>query len=168
MKEGWKDHPLSHMKASNDCLKLIEYFEGMRLEAYRCPAGIWTIGIGSTRYVDGSHVKKGDKLTLEQARTLFRDTLRLYESSVRNSIQGIVTQNQYDAMVSLCYNIGPGNFHASSLRKAVNKNPSDPGIPALFEMWVYASGEVLPGLVRRRKSEAYLYTTSELKYDFET
>ena len=168
MKEAWTKHPLSHMKASNDCLKLIEHFEGMRLEAYRCPAGIWTIGIGSTRYADGSQVKEGDKLTLKQARVLFRVTLVLYEASVRNSIQALITQNQFDAMVSLCYNIGPGNFHASSLRKAVNKNPSDPGIPALFDMWIYASGKVLPGLVRRRKSEAYLYTMSKLKYDFET
>lgn len=145
------------MKTSKEGMKLIEQFEGMRTKAYLCSAKVPTIGIGSTLYEDGKKVKIGDTITLERAYSLFSITLKKYEDSVSNNVKSVLNQNQYDALVSLCYNIGPGNFKSSTVLKLVNKNPNDPAITEAFSRWNKAAGVVVKGLVTRRTKEAEYY-----------
>ena len=154
------------MTAGVNCLKLIHHFEGCKLIAYKCPADVWTIGYGSTRYADGLQVKEGDEITQQQTDVLLMDTLRTYEAAVNRDVKVPLLNHQFDALVSFCYNIGVGNFHNSSLLKIVNVHQFDTEIPELFMRWKYAKGEILMGLVRRRNAEAYLYMTGSLKFNF--
>ena len=110
------------MKLSEQGIKLIKDFEGLRLTAYRDVAGVWTIGYGSIRYHDGKPVKPGDKLADEtQASALFSNTLGQYEDAVNSYIQPPLTQNQFDALVSLAYNEGTYALKASTLLKKLNE-----------------------------------------------
>ena len=105
------------MKISERGLNLIKEFEGCKLAAYQCPAGIWTIGIGSTHYGDGTPVTKNRTLPTEKAAiALLAATIGQYEKAVH--AMGVeLTQNEFDALVCLCYNIGAGNFASSTLVK---------------------------------------------------
>ena len=137
--------------------KLIQQFEGLRLKAYKDSAGIWTIGYGNTTYLDGSKVKKGDEITREQAELMFKQTANKFALDVAKLIDVCLTQNQFNALVSLAYNIGIGAFKGSTLLKKVNANPNDESISAEFKRWNRAGGKVLYGLTRRRNEEADLY-----------
>ena len=144
------------MKVSQAGLGLIAKYEGIRLKAYKCSAGVLTIGIGSTRYEDGSPVQAGDVLPSEAAAyKLFANTLGQYERAV-SKLSGL-SQNQFDALVSLCYNIGVGAFGKSTVFKRVANNPADPTIREAFLMWNKVSGKVVQGLTNRRKAEADHY-----------
>lgn len=149
------------MKSSVNLVKLVETFEGLKLTAYLCPANVWTIGLGSTFYPNGQKVKQGDVLTKEQAYQLFKDTLGKYESAVTRNVTSALNQNQFDALVDFCYNLGDGNFKASTLLKKINANPTDPSIRAEFLRWNKAGGTVLNGLTKRRTAEADLYGRGE-------
>lgn len=130
---------------------LIKSFEGLKLTAYLCPAKIWTIGYGST----GPHVKQGMVITEAQAEELFRKDLERFEASVARTVPN-ATQNQFDAMVSLAFNIGVAGFEKSTVaRKAAAGDHS--GAAAAFALWNKAGGKVLAGLTRRREAEANLY-----------
>lgn len=145
------------MRISDDGVEFIAKFEGLRLAAYKCSAGVWTVGLGSTRYEDGSPVKAGDVLESEAAAySLFKNTVGKYEEAV-NLLNAKLTQNQFDALVSLVYNIGAGAFAKSTVAKRVRANPNDPLIRTAIQMWSKAGGRVLAGLVRRRNAEADLY-----------
>ena len=134
-------------------LALIKQFEGCRLEAYRCSAGRWTIGYGHT---DG--VKKGMKITQQQAELIFQNDIALFSKSVSNVIGSVnLNQNQYDALVSFAYNCGIGNLKKSTLLKRIKENPNDERIGYEFSRWAYSNGRYLAGLARRRKAEAELY-----------
>lgn len=150
------------MRASQKLTALVEKFEGLKLKAYLCPANVWTIGLGSTRYADGSPVKQGDTITKQGAYDLFLATLKQYEDGVRNNVTSIINQNQFDALVDFCYNLGVGNFKASTLLKRVNANPKDPDIGNQFMKWNKAGGKVLNGLTKRRKAEVDLYFESTI------
>lgn len=139
------------MVTSDTGIKFIKKHEGLCLEAYLCPAGVWTIGYGHT-----STAKEGMVITEAEAETLLRKDLKMFENSV-NSYGLAVNQNQFDALVSLCYNIGPGNFKKSTVLRLVKEHPSSPDIPAAFALWNKGGGKILPGLVRRRKEETALY-----------
>lgn len=144
------------MNPSPNCYKLIREFEGLELEAYLCPSRIWTVGYGSTFYEDGKPVKQGDKITKERAEKLLPNIVTKFAQSVANSLKTTVTQNQFDAMVSLCYNIGVGNFRSSTLLRLVNKG--DFAKASLeFAKWNKSKGKVLTGLVRRREAERVLF-----------
>lgn len=137
--------------------KFIERWEGIRLLAYQCSAGIWTIGLGSTRYSDGEPVRQGDRLKSEkEAWELFEHTLTPYEDAVSRGIKVPLNQNQFNALVSLVYNIGIGAFHASTLKRKLNAGDYD-GVPAEFLRWDKAGGKPLLGLTNRRISEAGLF-----------
>jgi lysozyme len=158
-------------KVSENCLKLIEHFEcggeiEKYLEAYKCPAGVWTIGIGTTYYPDGSRVKQGDTCTVAQAYEYLKHELTATELKVDSIATDAVNQAQFDSLVSFAYNVGVGNLKASTLLKKVNRNPNDPEIEKEFNKWVYAKGVKLQGLIRRRKSESWLYFKNEVKLDF--
>lgn len=130
--------------------------EGIRLKPYRDSAGIPTIGIGATYYENNVRVTMKDKpITLDRAKSLFMHLLHTYEKAVWSNTRNDINQNQFDALTSICYNIGIVNFKNSTLLRRVNKNKNDQAIKEAFEMWKYADGE--PILLERRKREWALY-----------
>lgn len=139
------------MKTSLEGIDLIKRFEGLRLTAYRCPAGIPTIGYGQT----GPDIKLGMTITEAQAEALLANALVKYEQAVEK-YAGKAHQNQFDAMVSLCYNIGVGNFSKSSVAR-LHKSGQYTGAASAFLLWNKAGGKILAGLVTRRKAERNLY-----------
>jgi lysozyme len=145
------------MKTNDKGIKLLHDFEGLKLKAYLCPAKVWTIGYGNTRYEDGRPVKEGDVITKERAEQLFLRILDVFEKGVKSRVKKELNSNQFSALVSFSYNVGLGNFGASTLLKMVNVNPSDPKIREQFMRWNKANGGIMAGLIRRRKAEADLY-----------
>ena len=132
-------------------LELIKQFEGCKLKAYVCPAGILTVGYGST----GSHVKPGMVITQEQAEELLRSDLRRFEDFVANRCAP-ATDNQFSALVSFCFNVGQEALRTSTLRRLHLEGKYEAAADQ-FARWNKASGRVLPGLVRRREAERALY-----------
>jgi len=146
------------MKLGENGFALIKEFEGCKLEAYKCSASVWTIGWGSTFYLDGKPVKEGDTCTQDEADKLFKNTLINFERCVVKALGKIkISQNKFDALVSLAYNIGCGNFRKSSVLRLTKANPNDPSIANAFLMWNKAGGKVVRGLTRRREAEAELF-----------
>ena len=129
--------------------ELIKEFEGLRLEAYQCAAGVWTIGWGHT-----AGVTPGQRITEAEAERLFDDDLR----PVIAALPPGLTENQRAALGSLCFNIGVSAFMKSTIRRLVCSNPADGRIPAEFLRWKYSRGRELPGLLRRRRAEAEVYS----------
>jgi lysozyme len=136
---------------------LIKSFEGCKLKAYKCPAGLNTIGFGSTFYHDGTKVKEGDVITKEKADELFDVIADDFVKKVKPLIKKELSDNNFSALVSFAYNAGVGNLKNSTLLKKVNANPNDETIRTEFMKWVRANNKVLVGLERRRKAEADLY-----------
>jgi lysozyme len=148
------------MKSSDNGIRLIQEFEGLRLTSYLCSAGVPTIGYGATFYQDGSKVKLGQTITNTQANQLLKDHLKEFEGAVIGLLNTTkVNQNQFDALVSFTFNLGAANLAKSQLLRFIKANPNDPKIAAEFAKWNRAGGEVSRGLVRRRKKEAELYFT---------
>jgi lysozyme len=139
------------MKTGNKGIELIKHFEGCELEAYKCPAGVWTIGYG---HIKG--VKEGMKITEMQAEEMLKSELHEYEGYINDYVTVPLNQNQFDAMVSWVYNLGGGNLRASTLLKVLNAGDYD-GVPAQMMRWNKAGGKVLEGLTRRRQAEADLF-----------
>ena len=132
-------------------LDIVKQFEGCKLKAYICPAGILTIGFGST----GPHVKPGMVITAEQADELLRSDLRRFEDYVADHC-GKTTDNQFAALVSFAFNVGEGALGKSTLRK-LHMAGDYAGAHAQFARWNRGGGKILPGLVKRRAAEAKLY-----------
>jgi lysozyme len=147
------------MKLNKAGIDLMHEFEGLKLDAYLCPANIPTIGYGNTFYADGKKVKLGDRITKEQADTLFLGIAEDFAKRVRGLLKKDLNENQFSALVCLAYNIGVANLNKSTLLRKVNANPSDPTIDTEFLKWDKANGKVLAGLTRRRKAESKLYFT---------
>lgn len=145
------------MKVSVNGINLIKHYEGCKLKAYLCPAGVPTIGYGATYYPNKSPVKIGDVISQVEADVLLTNTLGPFEMGVTKLLTTSINQNQFDALVSFAYNLGLANLKSSTLLKKVNANPSDSSIPAEFAKWCKAGGKVLAGLVARRQAEAELY-----------
>ncbi|MCX8958329.1 lysozyme [Erwinia psidii] len=139
------------MNISNTGLELIKKFEGLELTAYRCSAGILTIGYGHT-----SGVKPGDKITGQQADNFLRDDVLVAEITVNTNVKVKLTQNQFDALVSFVFNIGSGNFVKSTLLKKLNTADYASAADE-FTRWVYAGRKELEGLVMRRTAERDLF-----------
>jgi lysozyme len=141
-------------------LNLIKKYEGFKASPYRCPAGIPTIGYGATYYPDGTKVKLTDKpITTREADTMLLNMLKHYEQGVDSFTTDKVNQNQFDALVSIAYNIGLQALKGSTLIRKVNLDPNDKTIKNEFMRWTKANGKVLDGLLARRKEEAELYAT---------
>jgi lysozyme len=140
-------------------LSIIKKYEGLKLEAYICPAGVATVGFGSTFYPDGRRVKLGDKITIQEAESILLHDIKRFEKEVRNSVKIEITNNQLSALISFVYNVGASAFRKSTLLKKVNANPTDLTIHNEFMRWTRAGGKVLPGLVKRRAEESKLYFT---------
>ena len=144
------------MQVNEAGLELIKKFEGLRLRAYRCPAGVWTIGYGHTKTA-----RRGQVITEAEADRLLREDLRIFEKGVLEAIGNApTTSNQFSAMVSLAFNIGLGAFRRSKVL-ALHKAGKTAEAAKAFANWRRAGGKVLPGLVRRRAAEAKLYLTPD-------
>jgi lysozyme len=145
------------MQVSEGCLNLIRKSEGFKASPYRCPAGIPTIGYGSTRYANGTAVKLTDPpITQEQADDIMRATLKEYEAAVTRYVTVPISQNQFDALVDFAYNAGAQNLKNSTLLKLLNKGQFE-NAASEFEKWVYGGGKKLGGLVTRRGLERELF-----------
>lgn len=140
------------MNISENGLKIIKNFEGCRLKAYKCPAGVWTIGFGHT----GKDVKEGLTITQEQAEHYLQNDIIIHSANVTRLVKVPITQNQFDALVSFEYNVGYGNFASSTMLKMINKNMF-PEAAQQFDRWVYANKKRLTGLVKRRQAEKELF-----------
>ena len=132
-------------------IDLIKHFEGCELNAYKCPAGEWTIGYG---HIKG--VSEGMSITQEQAEQMLLDELKEYENYINELVTVNLSQNQFDALVSWVYNLGPANLQSSTLLKVLNSGDYS-GVPAQIERWNKAGGKVLEGLIRRREAESALF-----------
>ena len=141
---------------SNNGMKLLEQFEGLRLEAYLDSAGIATIGFGTIKYPNGSKVKLDDKVTKAQAKEYKLHDLKEFENTVNTSVKVPLTQNQYDALVSLSYNIGSGAFKNSTLLKKLNASDYK-GAAEQFLVWNKVNSKRVQGLVNRREAERNLF-----------
>lgn len=132
-------------------LSIIKEFEGLRLKAYLCPAGIPTIGYGETK-----GVKLGQTITAKQAEDMLVRRYDEFERQVLQLVKVPLTANQLGALVSFTYNVGVGAFAGSTLLKKLNAGDFA-GAAQQFERWNKAGGKVLTGLVRRRAAEAALF-----------
>ena len=141
---------------SDNGMKLLEQFEGLRLEAYLDSASIATIGFGSIKYPNGNKVKLGDKITKAQAKEYKLHDLKEFESTVNTSVKVPLTQNQYDALVSLSYNIGSGAFKNSTLLKKLNNGDYKEAADQ-FLVWNKVNSKRVQGLVNRREAERNLF-----------
>ena len=139
------------MNISQEGLSLIKKFEGCELEAYQCAAGVWTIGYGSTK-----DVKEGDTLTQKEADNLLLHEMQEYEGYIKELIKVPLKQNQFDALVSWVFNLGPANLKASTMLKFLNAGDYHL-IPSQIKRWNKANGKVLEGLIRRREAEALMF-----------
>lgn len=145
------------MKTGTQGVELIKHYEGLRLKPYLCPAGIPTIGYGSTQYPDGRKVTLVDRpLTEEEADSLLAATLVPFERDVERMLEVKVTQRMFDALVSFAYNLGAAALRGSTLLKKLNQGDKD-GAAAEFGKWINAGGKPLPGLIKRRESEKRLF-----------
>ncbi len=145
------------MQVSDGCLNLIRKSEGFQAKPYRCPAGIPTIGYGSTRYADGTPVKLTDPpITQQQADDIMRATLKTYEDAVNRYVIVPINQNQFDALVDFAYNAGAQNLKSSTLLKVLNTGDYQKAASE-FDKWVYGGGKKLGGLVTRRGLERGLF-----------
>ena len=144
------------MHVSPSGVDLICNFEGLRLKAYDDGVGVWTIGYGTTKYPNGIRVKKGDTCTLDQAKAYMQNDLKAFEQTVNSAVKVPLNQNQFDALVSLAYNIGSTAFKNSTLVKRLNEGNYNAAANQ-FDLWVNAGGKRMQGLVNRRAAERTLF-----------
>ena len=147
------------MKISEYAEAVMKEHEGLRLKAYRCPAGVLTIGYGHTL-----NVRPGDAINKETAHRFFVEDVEEVEKLLdAERYSSALSQGQYDALVSFIFNLGWGKFRSSTLRKKLLCNVDDITIPNEFRRWVYGTDPKtgvkvkLPGLVKRREWEAQMY-----------
>lgn len=139
------------MKPSEAGLALIRQFEGLRLSAYKCPAGVPTIGYGTTK-----GVRMGQTITRDEADRLLLEDAQRFADHIAALVKVKLSQHQIDALVSFVYNVGPSAFAGSTMLRLINQ-----GLYAdaarQFQRWNKAGGEVVPGLTRRRAAERDLF-----------
>ena len=142
------------MKTSKDGLQLIKDFEGLELSAYKCAAGVWTIGYG---HIKG--VQEGMSISEARANEMLNEELTEYENYINKGVTVPLSPCQFDAMVSWVYNLGNGNLSSSTLLKVLNSGDYA-GVPAQMLRWNKAGGKVLAGLTRRRQAEADMFSAT--------
>ncbi len=150
------DIQVKGMKVDAAGIDLIGQFEGLRLNAYDDGVGVWTIGWGTTVYPNGQKVKNGDKITLEQAKQYKSHDLTKFEKAVNDAVKVPLNQNQFNALVSLAYNIGVSAFSYSTLVKRLSDGDYKAAADQ-FLVWVNAGGKRMQGLVNRRNKERELF-----------
>lgn len=134
-------------------IAIIKEFEGLRLESYLCPAGVWTIGYGTTKGVQPNMC-----ISEAKAEELLREDLASFEAGIQNTLNGIaLNENQFSALVSLCYNCGLAPIKQGNTIRRTLEAGDYSGAADGFLLWRKAGGRVLEGLVRRRKRERELF-----------
>lgn len=156
-KPKYQSAPLPKDNDLEPALDMIKEFEGLYLNAYLDPVGIPTIGWGTIRYPNGQKVQMGDKITKEQASEYLMHEVQGFVTSVKKLVKVPISNNAFCALVSFCYNLGAGALGGSTLLKKLNGGESMESVAGEFGKWVYAGGQVLPGLVRRREAERKLF-----------
>lgn len=141
------------MQISKQGIALIKRFEGLRNRAYKCSAGVWTIGYGHTK-----GVKAGQAITTQQAEEMLQADLKNFEDWVSKLVKVELTQGQFDALVSFCFNLGPGALDSSTLLKLVNQQKFALAADQ-FKRWNKAGGVELAGLTKRRQAERDLFVS---------
>lgn len=160
------------MKISDNCIAIIKQFEGLETKAYPDPGSggaPWTIGYGHT----GNDVRPGTVWNQAQAESVLKTDIAYFEKLVTNALITTLNQSQFDALVSFCFNVGPGkkgvkdgllvlkNGNPSSLLRLTNARDFD-GAVKQFKYWCNADGKPLKGLIRRRAAEAALYSGDDV------
>lgn len=146
------------MFTSQNGIDLIKKYEGCKLTAYKCPAGVPTIGYGHTQ-----GVKMGMTITQAQADAFLKADIKPLES-ILNKMGINYTQGQFDALISWLFNFGIGNFNSSTLKKKILTKASDIEITDQIIKWVNVGGKAMLGLKKRRIEEANLFLNKELYY----
>jgi len=139
---------------------LLKKFEGCKLKAYYCPAGVCTIGYGHTSAAGAPQVADGMIITQADAEDILKRDIVKYEIAVMDLVKVKLTQNQFDVLVDFAYNAGVGNLKSSTMLKKVNAGDLD-AVPAELMKWTKGGGKVLPGLVRRRQAEAAWWSADQ-------
>jgi lysozyme len=140
------------MKQLNDeGLDLIKQWEGLKLEAYLCPAGVWTVGYGHT-----DTTRPNMSISKSEAERLLRYDLDRFIKAVNNLVKVDLTDNQFAALVSFCFNVGEGAFKRSTLLRKLNTGDYD-AVPSELARWNKAGGKVVQGLTNRRAAETGLW-----------
>lgn len=146
------------MKTSQLGIDLIKGFEGFKEKAYLCPAKVWTIGYGTTKYPNGDRVKEGDSISKKEAEKLLANDLTWAENCVNKKVHVDINQNMFNALVSFVYNFGSSVFTESNCTLLRKLNKEDyTGASNEFKRWNKADGKVLNGLIARRKLEGNLF-----------
>lgn len=156
------------MKVSPEAIRVIKHHEGVRFKPYRCPALLWTVGVGHV--IDASHISAPIEarkalaipegwdrtLTSDEVDKLLTDDLRRFEHGVLRLCPTGLNQSRFDALVSFAFNVGLGNLQRSSIRMRHNRGDFE-GAADAFLMWTKAGGRELPGLIKRRNDERAIY-----------
>ena len=143
------------MEISQEGLSLIKKFEGCKLQSYKCAAGVWTIGYGST-----NGIEEGMEISQERADMLLLEDVEVFEKAVNELVEVPLEQNQFDSLISWTFNLRPTNLKNSTLLKVLNNKNYDE-VPTQIKRWNKAGGKVLQGLIRRREAEALLFEGKE-------
>jgi lysozyme len=153
-------------EVSQNCINLIEHFEGCKLTAYKDTNGIWTIGFGNTYYpFNHQKIKEDDKITKDAAINILHDSLGFFEKQVDSFTRDDISQNQFDSLVDFAYNCGDKTLKNSTLIKKINDDLSDHTIWGEFLKYDKDENKVQRlNLVKRRNAEAHLYFKNELNF----
>jgi len=145
------------MKASKECLKMLAHHEGVRQKPYKCPAGLWTVGVGHL-IGDGKTLPDSwnKTFTLDEVYDILAKDVVRFERGVNKYITVPLRQNEFDAIISFSFNLGLGVLQRSTLRQALNRGDKEGAIASLLK-YNKAGGKVLKGLDNRRKDEAALF-----------
>jgi len=152
------EHGENNMKISQEGLSLIKKFEGCEYNAYKCAAGVWTIGYGHT-----AGVKEGDLVCQREADELLEKDVEIFEQEVLKAITVPIHQHQFDALVSWTFNLGGANLNASTMLKVLNTGAYE-DVPHQIKRWNKAGGKVLEGLTRRRLAESLLFEGNDWEH----
>lgn len=145
------------MRVSDECVKMIMHHEGVRLKPYRCPANLWTVGVGHLIGDGNSLPQEWDRqFTMEEVNDILKKDLRRFERGVLRLCPMGLTQHRFDALVSFSFNVGLGSLQRSTVRRRHNRGDYE-GAAKAFMMWTKGGGRVLRGLVIRRQDEVNLY-----------
>ena len=139
------------MRTSPHGIVLIKHFEGCETKAYQCSADVWMIGYGHTR-----GVREGDEITEDKAQYMLLEDLKHFEGYVDRLVEVSLNQDQFDALVSWTFNLGPTNLKESTLLEKLNAGHYEE-VPAQMARWNRSNGEILEGLKRRRAAEGLLW-----------
>jgi len=129
-------------------IELIKHFEGFKLEAYKCSAGVWTIGVGHT----GPDVTEGLQISEIQAEELLKKDLRRFEQAITERVKVPINQNQFDALVSFAFNVGISALSSSTLLRLLNDGADKSIVAAEFQRWNKVDGKPIEGLTQAPKS----------------